>query len=182
LKEMVAAGTFREDLYYRLNVINLSLPPLRERSSDIPSLAMHFVKRCASENGKRAKAIAPDALARIVSYPWPGNVRELENVIERAVLLADGEQVELGHLPPELGVVSIQSGPPPIPGSTMGMLERYAILRTMESVAGSTSKAADILGMSVRKIQYKLHEYSAAPKSRRAAAETQPRQDPAANQ
>jgi DNA-binding NtrC family response regulator len=165
LKEMVAAGKFREDLYYRLNVINLNLPSLRHRASDVPALALHFLKRYAAENGKPVSAIADEALRQIVNYPWPGNVRELENVIERAVVLAEGESIELRHLPLELAAVSRQSGPPVVPGATMDELERFAILKTMESVGGSTSKAADILGISVRKIQYKLQEYSAAPKS-----------------
>jgi DNA-binding NtrC family response regulator len=169
LKEMVAAGKFREDLYYRLNVINLTLPSLRHRLSDVPALATHFLKRYAAENEKVVNSIADDALAQLVNYPWPGNVRELENVIERAVVLADGEAIELRHLPAELAVVSRRSGPPPIPGSTLEELERFAILKTMESVGGSTSKAADMLGISVRKIQYKLQDYSSAPKGQNPA-------------
>jgi DNA-binding NtrC family response regulator len=169
LKEMVAAGKFREDLYYRLNVINVNLPSLRQRPSDVPALALHFLKRYAAENAKPVTVIADDALRQIVSYPWPGNVRELENVIERAVVLADGETVEVRHLPAELALSSRGSGPPGIPGTTLDELERFAILKTMESVGGSTSRAADMLGISVRKIQYKLHEYSAAPKREGAA-------------
>jgi DNA-binding NtrC family response regulator len=169
LKEMVAAGTFREDLFYRLNVINLTLPSLRHRPSDVPALAMHFLKRYAEENAKTVTAITPDALSQLTSYPWPGNVRELENVVERAVVLAEGDTIGLQHLPPELTAASRRSGPPPIPGSTLDELERFAILKTMESVGGATSKAAEILGISVRKIQYKLQEYSSAPKSQGVA-------------
>jgi DNA-binding NtrC family response regulator len=165
LKEMVAAGKFREDLYYRLNVINLTLPSLRQRPTDVPALAMHFLRHYATENGKGVKRFSDEALNQLASYPWPGNVRELENVIERAVVLADGESIELAHLPPELSVVAKRGGAPSIPGATMDELERYAILKTMESVGGSTSRAAEILGISVRKVQYKLHEYSSAPKS-----------------
>jgi DNA-binding NtrC family response regulator len=165
LKEMVAQGRFREDLFYRLNVINLPLPALRRRPSDVPPLAMHFLKRYAEENGKSLASISDDALALLVGYPWPGNVRELENVIERAVVIADGERLEAQHLPPELGATARRGGAPVIPGATMDDIERYAILKTMESAGGSTGKAAEILGISVRKIQYKLQEYSAAPKS-----------------
>jgi DNA-binding NtrC family response regulator len=165
LKEMVAAGKFREDLFYRLNVINLQLPSLRQRPSDIPALAMYFLKRYADENGKNVRRIGDAALAQIVNYPWPGNVRELENVIERAVVLADGESIESHHLPPEVAVASRRTGVPMIPGATMEEIERYAILRTLEAMGGSTSKAAEMLGISVRKIQYKLQEYGAAPKS-----------------
>jgi DNA-binding NtrC family response regulator len=170
LKEMVAAGKFREDLYYRLNVINLGLPSLRQRPSDIPALAMHFLKHYSAENGKTLNGFSDEALTQIANYAWPGNVRELENVVERAVVLCEGDKIESQHLPPELGAASKRSGLPIIPGSTMDELERYAILRTMESVGGSTSKAAEILGISVRKIQYKLQEFSAAPKGTGAPA------------
>jgi DNA-binding NtrC family response regulator len=166
LKEMVAAGRFREDLYYRLNVINLPLPALRERATDIPALAMHFLKRYAAENGKPVEGISDAALAYIASYEWPGNVRELENVIERAVVLCDGTSIELSHLPRELTASANKKSAPQIPGATLEDLERYAILKTMEAVSGSTAKAAEILGISVRKIQYKLQEYSAAPKGK----------------
>jgi DNA-binding NtrC family response regulator len=166
LKEMVAAGKFREDLYYRLNVINLNLPSLRQRPSDVPALAMHFLKHFSAENDKPVKTISDAALNQIANYGWPGNVRELENVIERAVVLTDGDTVELHHLPPELEAATRRGGAPAIPGASMDELERYAILKTMESVGGSTSRAAELLGISVRKIQYKLQEYSAAPKGR----------------
>jgi DNA-binding NtrC family response regulator len=165
LKEMVAAGRFREDLFYRLNVINLHLPSLRQRPSDIPALAAHFLKRYAEENGKSVRTISDRALMQLANYAWPGNVRELENVIERAVVLAEGEAIEPEHLPSEFAVASRRSGILAIPGATMDELERYAILQTLESVGGSTTKAAEILGISVRKIQYKLQEYGGAPKS-----------------
>jgi len=165
LKEMVAAGRFREDLYYRLNVINLTLPPLRRRTSDIPALALHFLKRCAEENGKNVHTISDAALTLLANHPWPGNVRELENVIERAVVLAEGDALEPEHLPPEFAVSSRRGGAPVIPGATMDELERYAIMKTLESVGGSTGRAAEMLGISVRKIQYKLQEYGASPKS-----------------
>jgi two-component system response regulator HydG len=164
LKAMVADGRFREDLYYRLNVINVSLPSLRERKTDIPMLALHFLQHFASENGKAVERVSEAALARLVAYHWPGNVRELENVIERAVVLADSGSIEPSHLPPEV-VPTPGSGAPRIPGSSMADIERYAILTTLEAQGGSTSKAADVLGISVRKIQYKLQEYGAAPKS-----------------
>ena len=165
LKEMVERGEFREDLFYRLNVINVHLPPLRQRASDIPALALHFAKRYSEENGKAVTKISDRALSMLVAYPWHGNVRELENVIERAVVLAEGDTIEIGHLPGELAAESGSAGTPVIPGATMAELERHAILTTLEACGGSTSKAADILGISVRKIQYKLQEYGAAPKS-----------------
>ncbi|GMV17660.1 MAG: sigma-54-dependent Fis family transcriptional regulator [Polyangiaceae bacterium] len=165
LKVLVADGRFREDLYYRLNVINVHLPPLRRRKSDVAALAAHFLERFGRENEKRVERFSDAALAQIVAYGWPGNVRELENVVERAVVLADGPTIELHHLPAELGSVEGESPVPTIPGSSMADIERHAILTTLEAHGGSTSKAAEVLGISVRKIQYKLHEYGAAPKS-----------------
>ncbi len=164
LREMVAEGRFREDLFYRLNVINIHLPALRERPSDVPALATHFLTRFATENGKRVDSISDAALARLVGYSWPGNVRELENVMERAVVLAENGVIEPSHLPQEL-LPNVEGGEPIIPGSSMAEIERYAILTTLEAQGGSTSKAADVLGISVRKIQYKLQEYGNAPKS-----------------
>ena len=162
-----AAGTFREDLYYRLNVITIELPPLRDRKGDIPALASFFLRRYAAENGKTIESFQEDALARITAYAWPGNVRELENVVERAVVLCDGPHVEVKHLPPSLVPREERDAAPEIPGSTIADLEKYAILKTLEACGGSTSKAALILGVSTRKIQYKLHEYGeAAPPPR----------------
>jgi DNA-binding NtrC family response regulator len=164
LKVLVSEGKFREDLYYKLNVVNLHLPPLRERASDVPALAAQFLKRYAEENGKRVERLSESALSRLSAYTWPGNVRELENVVERAVVLAEGGVIEAEHLPAEV-VPGPNHGAPPIPGSTMGDIERYAILTTLAAQGGSTSRAADVLGVSVRKIQYKLQEYGSAPKS-----------------
>ncbi len=165
LKQLVAEGKFREDLYYRLNVINVALPPLRRRKSDVAALAAHFLERFARENSKRVERFSDGALAQIVAYNWPGNVRELENVVERAVVLTEGHTIEQHHLPAELGAADAESSTPTIPGSTMADIERHAILTTLECQGGSTSRAAEVLGISVRKIQYKLHEYGAAPKS-----------------
>jgi DNA-binding NtrC family response regulator len=167
LSEMIKRGTFREDLYYRLNVINLRLPALRERSSDIPALAAHFLIKFAKENHKSIQRFDDATLDVLKRYPWHGNVRELENVIERAVVLSDGPVILLRHLP--LEVVQTQQGSsnvPKIPGSSLADIERYAILETLALVGGSTTAAAKTLGMSVRKIQYRLQEYAEAPKGR----------------
>ncbi len=161
LKAAVATGRFREDLYYRLNVINMEMPALRERESDVPLLAMHFLKKYASENGKTIATFSDDALARLSGYRWPGNVRELENVIERAVVLCNGNQITAAELPPHLVIDKSENGIR-IPGSTLDEIERYAILKALEATGGSTSKAAEMLGISVRKIQYKMHEYENA--------------------
>jgi two-component system response regulator HydG len=157
LEADVAAGKFRGDLYYRLNVVNIEMPPLRARPSDLLGLAGHFLERFAKENGKRIEGFADDAVERIGAYRWPGNVRELENVIERAVVLCDTPKLTAKHLPAGVGASS-RTGVR-IPGSTMGEIERHAILSTLEACAGRTAQAAQMLDISIRKIQYKLHEY-----------------------
>ena len=164
LREEVARGRFREDLFYRLNVVNIETPPLRERRSDIPAIAQCFLERYAQLNEKPIATIAAPALDLLVAYDWPGNVRELENAIERAVVLTNGTELEARHLPAQVRPIGT-TGLPQIPGATMAEIERYAILKTLDATEGSTVKAADILDISVRTIQYRLHEYHAAPRS-----------------
>ncbi len=161
----VAKGNFREDLYYRLNVVSLEMPALRERKTDIPILANFFLQRFARENGKPIKGFSDGALESLVAYDWPGNVRELENAVERAVVMTNNDLVQQDALPTNVAPRMGADGSPPIPGSTLEEIERFAILKTLEQTGGSTSRAADILGISVRKIQYKLHAYREAPKS-----------------
>jgi DNA-binding NtrC family response regulator len=173
LRQLVAEGRYREDLFYRLNVVNIGMPSLRERPSDIPALAAHFVAKYSEENGKAPPVLSDGALARLANYGWPGNVRELENVIERAVVLTHGDSIEADRLPAELVPSREQSTAPEIPGWTLAEVERFAILKTVEACGGSTSKAADALGVSVRKIQYKLQEYAAAPKGAHPAVTRQ---------
>jgi two-component system response regulator HydG len=164
----VRAGRFREDLYYRLNVVHIDVPPLRLRGGDVLVLANHFLRKFALENHKRIDGFTDRARAKIVGYRWPGNVRALENAIERAVVLAEGTQIDEGDLPFEAAPEAI--GGVRIPGSTMGEIEKYAILKTLEAVDGSTSRAAEILDISVRTIQYRLHEYGLAGKDKRPNA------------
>jgi DNA-binding NtrC family response regulator len=163
LKAEVACGRFREDLYYRLNVITLRMPALRERPTDVPVLATHFLRKYAKENERQIDGFTDDALSRLSNYGWPGNVRELENVIERAVVLSTGQQIGTAELPSHLAPLVV--GGIRIPGSTLDEIEHFVITKTLESTGGATSKAAEILGISVRKIQYKLQEYHSAPKS-----------------
>jgi len=166
LEDRVRRGQFREDLFYRLNVIRVDLPPLRERRTDVPLLAGFFLRRYAQENGKRILGFSEEAMQRLMAWSWPGNVRELEHTVERAVVLCRGERIEVEQLPGPMTVGSARSkeaeGRPVIPGSSIAELERYAILETLRAVGGSTSKAAKLLGVSARKIQYKLHEYGRA--------------------
>ena len=165
LAEEVAKGRFREDLFYRLNVVAVEMPPLRERRTDVPVLAKFFLDRYAKENGKAIESFAPDTLELLSAYDWPGNVRELENAIERAVVLTTGSSVETKSLPPNVRPRITPAGMPTIPGAKLAEIEKYAILETLKATGGSTSKAAEILGISVRTIQYRLHEYNEAPRS-----------------
>jgi two-component system response regulator HydG len=165
LREEAAQGRFREDLFYRLNVVNVDLPPLRARPSDILALAMHFLRRYASEDGKSLEGFSDEALQRLAAYEWPGNVRELENAIAHAVVLASGPRVTAAELPPNVGPATVRTAGIRIPGSKMEDIERHAILTTLEATGGSTTKAAEILGMSVRTVQYRLQQYHSAPKS-----------------
>ncbi len=163
----VAAGRFREDLYYRLNVITVEMPPLRFRGEDALVLAAHFLRRFALENRKEIVGFTDRARAAIRRYAWPGNVRELENDIERAVVLCDSQAIDEDHLPPGPSSPSVLDAMS-FPGVTMAEIERCAIVRTLEAVEGSTVRAADLLDVSVRRIQYRLHEYGLAterPKS-----------------
>jgi two-component system NtrC family response regulator/two-component system response regulator HydG len=166
LVEEVAKGRFREDLFYRLNVVTLEMPALRERTTDIPALAKFFLEKFAKENDKPIEGFAPETLDRLMAHDWPGNVRELENAVERAVVLASGPLIEPRHLPATVRPsAALVPGMPLIPGATLAEIERYAILETLKMTGGSTSKAAEVLGISTRTIQYRLHEYNEAPRS-----------------
>ena len=161
----VKAGRFREDLYYRLNVVSVTLPPLRRRKGDIPGLVSHFIERYSTPYGKSIRGLSPGLMNVLLAHDWPGNVRELENAIERAVVLCKGTELSADYLPSALlgarpGTRDVSSL---IPGATLHLIEREAILRTLEVVGGSTARAAEMLNISVRKIQYRLKEYAGGP-------------------
>ncbi len=160
LQAEVKEGRFRDDLLYRLNIINVRIPTLRERDDDVALLAMHFLSRHASGARKQIRSISERSLDVLRSYDWPGNVRQLENCIEHAVALCNDFEIDVRHLPREvLGSGRALDEMPIVPGSSMAEVERYVILKTLESVAGSTSKAAKILGVSPRTIQYRMNQY-----------------------
>jgi len=156
----VREGRFREDLYYRLNVVHIEMPPLRVRGSDVIVLANHFLRRFAEENHKVVDGFSDGARAKILAHRWPGNVRELENAIERAVVLCEGTMVGEDDLP--VDVAPLSHGTLRVPGATMAEVERHVILATLEATNGSTAKAAEMLGISIRTIQYRLNEYGVA--------------------
>jgi two-component system, NtrC family, response regulator AtoC len=164
LTEMVKAGTFREDLYYRLNVLQLRIPPLRERKDDIPILVEHFVQKYQERLGRPAMTVSRDALRVLMDYQWPGNIRELENTIERAMVLADGERIELDALPEKLREEKPTS-PGPLLGEelsikkTVRTIERELIRRSLEKTGGNRTRAAELLEISHRALLYKIKEY-----------------------
>jgi two-component system NtrC family response regulator len=171
LAEEIRAGRFRDDLYYRLNVVAIALPPLRARKSDIPALVNHFIAQAAPAAGKEIRGVTPGALSALFGYDWPGNVRELGSVIESAVAGTRASELGTDDLSPVLhGGGSDDGASPLIPGATLFEIEREAILRTLDQVGGSTARAAEILGVSVRKIQYRLKEYKSGGAGRRSAA------------
>ena len=163
LEKEIKEGRFREDLYYRLNVINLKLPLLRERKEDIGLLIDNFLVKYSKKNKKDIKGITPQSAKLLDNYDWPGNIRELENAIERAVVMARNEYIEPNDLPSNINVNTKKSRKETfrIPsGATMKEIEKKVIIETLQTTNGSKSKAAKILGISTRKIEYKIKEWS----------------------
>jgi two-component system response regulator AtoC len=160
LRRAVEKGQFREDLYYRLNVVTIELPPLRERKEDIPLLAEYFLNRFSSENQKEITGFSPEAMESLLGYDWPGNVRELENAIERAVILAKDSIIAVADLPQEnllpLGSVSI--------GKNLKEVEKSHILNVLRETGENYSEAARILGVSRMTLYKKAKEYSSSVK------------------
>jgi len=160
LQQEIAEGRFREDLYYRLNVISLTLPPLRERPEDIEPLVCHFMRRFATRMKKELHGIDPDALLCMTRYHWPGNVRELENVIERAVILAQGNLLT-SDLLPVCNRVPQPSTDETTPMVSLDLLERQHILGVFKQTGFHKSKTAEVLGISRKTLDRKLAEYEA---------------------
>ena len=162
LEEEVAAGAFREDLYYRLNVVMLTVPPLREREEDIPALVEHFVEKFAQKNRRTVDMITPECLKLLRKYPWPGNVRELENAIERGVILMRGDQLTEKSLPLSIQKYRDNGNGPPLESELPTSLyeaEKMIILQTLEETEGNKSEAARRLGISRKTLQNKLQKY-----------------------
>lgn len=159
LEDEVKKGTFREDLYYRLNVIHIHVPPLRERKDDIPLLVASFLEEFAVENGKNIKGIDSQAKSAIYNYNWPGNIRELRNCIESAVVMCSGEEIKLEDLPP---TVSKSAGDQSInipANATLNEAEKIIILQTLAANKNNKSKTADLLGIGRKTLHRKLEEY-----------------------
>ena len=163
LVTLVQSGAFREDLFFRLKVVEIHLPPLRERASDIPLLAQHFLRDSAAENGKDVTTIAPDALELLMAYKWPGNVRELRTAIEHAVVFARSKDVTARDLPQNirLGQSSLPTPVSQMPTGDLNVheVEKELVVRALREVGGSRTAAAKKLGISRRTMHRKLHEF-----------------------
>jgi two-component system response regulator PilR (NtrC family) len=169
LGEEVSAGRFREDLYYRLNVIQIRVPPLRARREDIPLFVAHFMVRFAVEAGKGEVRLSPEAERRLFEYDYPGNVRELANVVERAVTLADGPEIHLADLPPALrsagGAAPAAAAPPELPDAGMDLqahldaIERRLLEQALARASGVKTEAARLLSLTFRSLRYRLAKF-----------------------
>ncbi|HEV8374717.1 MAG TPA: sigma-54 dependent transcriptional regulator [Candidatus Polarisedimenticolia bacterium] len=171
LTQRMKAGKFREDLYYRLNVFPIFLPALRERATDIPSLAEHFLARLGREAGKPALRVAPETLALLLRYRWPGNVRQLESALERAFLLAEGDILTPDLLPAEIrenlqgtvgGLLEMEI---PDEGISLEVLERELLEKALRKAGGILTRAAKLLGISSRTLQYRLDKFGISRES-----------------
>ncbi|MBI1753033.1 MAG: sigma 54-interacting transcriptional regulator [Acidobacteria bacterium] len=164
LEAAVRAGTFREDLYYRLHVFELFMPPLRERQADIVLLADHFVEKISAAQGKDVRRLSTSAIDMLVAYHWPGNVRELENCIERAILVAEGGVIHSHHLPPSLQTAEVSDT---LPGAGLGAavaaFERDLLQDALKSARGNCSRAARLLQTTERILNYKVRKYGLEP-------------------
>jgi two-component system, NtrC family, response regulator HydG len=170
LREMVAMNTFRADLFYRLNVMAIEVPPLRERREDIPLLVEHLLPRLVMDLCVPQPFITPEAMETLVRHTWPGNVRELENVLQRALVMAEGRSITAFELPrvEGSGNVAFAAGPP-VPGASFREIERHVIMTTYEACGRSPQRTAEVLGLSPRTVHYRLREYR-GEKGRRLSA------------
>ena len=161
IRKMVEAGTFREDLYYRLNVVTINLPPLRQRPDDIPVLIDHFLREMNARSNQPPKRVSPEVIRKMMAYRWPGNVRELRHALERMLVLSDGETLVEADLPDEIREST--TGPSTqrdLPtGLTMDELEQLAITKALDACGGNRTHAAQRLNISVRTLQRKLQQY-----------------------
>jgi DNA-binding NtrC family response regulator len=177
LKDLIKAKAFREDLYFRLAVFQLHLPPLKERREDVPLLVQHFIEKFSNESNKRIRGATPEALEALSSYAWPGNIRELRNTVERAMILCEGELIDVVDLPPEL---SGESGEGPsfkvALGQPLREVEKEYILASLRRNGGNKARTAEILGISEKTLYNKLNRYQAEARERAArTAEGLPR-------
>ena len=159
IEEEIRTGRFRNDLFFRLNVIPIKVPPLRERREDILPLATHFIRKVAAREGMQEKVLSPEAKDALLAYSWPGNVREMENVIERAMILTEGDFISSAHVMADRPATE-ESSAQSSPGTTIHEMEKRLIYSTLQKVDGNRTKAATLLGISIRTLRNKLNEYT----------------------
>ena len=171
LEGAIRAGTFREELYYRLNVLPISVPPLRDRSGDVPLLAQYFLEKHARESGKNIEGFGPGAMEVLVSYEWPGNVRELENTVERAVVLGQGTRVLVEHLAVGMGKTDVQAAGAEVPARAgVGIRELLSgeeekqLVTALEQSGWVLSRAARLLGLNRSSLRYRMKKYGLVPR------------------
>jgi DNA-binding NtrC family response regulator len=164
----IREGRLREDLYYRLNVFSIALPPLRDRKDDLPLLIQAFIDEFNTRDHRSVKGVSEQAMRQLEQYDWPGNVRELRNVIERATILARGDMIEPAHLPVLGPAAGAAAAPGPVavpnsvtiaPGMTVDEAEEKLIMATLESAAGNKTRAAEMLGISLKTLHNKLNRF-----------------------
>jgi two-component system response regulator HydG len=166
LPELVRQGRFREDLYYRLNVVTLMLPPLRERRQDIPLLMDHFLRELAARHGRGPVAVDPEAQRRLLGYEWPGNIRELQNVLERAMLLAEQDVIGHEHLPSEVHqhaaspIAAASPLPNPDPLRSLEEVEREHVMRVLAACGGNREETSRVLGISRRTLSRMIQRWN----------------------
>jgi two-component system response regulator AtoC len=160
LRSLVAAGKFREDLYYRLYVVHIDLPPLRQRQEDIPLLAATFLAQFNEEHDRGMQEVSLDAMGALQHYHWPGNVRELRNLLERVVVMSHREVIELDDLPAEIRGKTNDSAGRFRPGATLSELEREAIQQCLLQTGGNRQRAAQLLGISTRTLLRKIRKFA----------------------
>jgi DNA-binding NtrC family response regulator len=181
LKEEIRRGRFREDLFFRLHVFTIMLPPLRERREDIPLLVHHFIEKFNAETGKRVQGLSPAALSTLQGYAWPGNIRELRNTLERAMILVDGDVIGEEHLPPDLQSSRPEAAMLRVPlGLPMDKVEKEYILASLQKNGGNKARTAEVLGISEKTLYNKLNRYAAEARDRTATGGGEPGEEPAA--
>jgi DNA-binding NtrC family response regulator len=188
LKEEIKRGRFREDLYFRLHVFTIHLPPLKERREDVPLLVQHFIEKFNAETGKRVQGVSPGAMAILHDYAWPGNIRELRNTVERAMILTDGEMIDEEHLPPDMRPTRPGAAMLRVPlGLQLRDVEKEYILASLQKNGGNKARTAELLGISEKTLYNKLNRYAAIARDRagevgQASEEEGPPPEPQAKQ
>jgi len=167
LKEEIKKGRFREDLYFRLHVFTIHLPPLKERREDVPLLVHHFIEKFNGETGKHVQGLSPGAMDVLQNYAWPGNIRELRNTVERAMILTDGETIDEEHLPPDMRPTRPEAATLRVPlGIQLREVEKEYILASLQKNGGNKARTAEILGISEKTLYNKLNRYAALARDR----------------